>query len=67
VATHSAPPHPIPSTQGSSLKLVPKLKRTENFDMTNPAFPTLDGASRSAADASLDFGRFRCGCVSGNC
>ena len=27
--------------------------------MTNPAFPTLDGASRSAADASLEFGRFR--------
>jgi DNA-binding winged helix-turn-helix (wHTH) protein len=27
--------------------------------MTNPAFPTLDDASRSAADASLDFGRFR--------
>ena len=27
--------------------------------MTNQAFPTLDDASRSAADASLDFGRFR--------
>ena len=27
--------------------------------MTNPAFPTLDGASRSAVDASLEFGRFR--------
>jgi hypothetical protein len=27
--------------------------------MTNPAFPTLDGASRSAARASLEFGRFR--------
>ena len=40
-------------------KLVLKLKRTENFDMTNPAFPTLDGASRSAAEASLEFGRFR--------
>ena len=29
------------------------------IDMTNPAFPTLDGASRSAAEASLEFGRFR--------
>ena len=27
--------------------------------MTNPAFPTLDGANRSAAEASLEFGRFR--------
>ena len=27
--------------------------------MTNPAFATLDGASRSAAEASLEFGRFR--------
>jgi DNA-binding winged helix-turn-helix (wHTH) protein len=27
--------------------------------MTNPAFPTLDGASRSAAEASLEFDRFR--------
>ena len=31
----------------------------ENFDMTNPAFFKLDGASRSAAEASLEFGRFR--------
>src|SRR5947207_3984380 len=27
--------------------------------MTNPAFFTLDGASRSAAEVSLEFGRFR--------
>jgi DNA-binding winged helix-turn-helix (wHTH) protein len=40
-------------------KPVQKLKRTENFDMTNSAFPKLDGASRSAAEASLEFGRFR--------
>ena len=40
-------------------KLVLKLKRTENFDMTNSAFLTLDGANRSPAEASLEFGRFR--------
>lgn len=33
--------------------------KTGNFDMTNSAFPKLDGASRSAAEASLEFGRFR--------
>ena len=27
--------------------------------MTNSAFPKLDGASRSAAEASLEFGRIR--------
>jgi DNA-binding winged helix-turn-helix (wHTH) protein len=27
--------------------------------MTNSAFPTLDGATRAAADASHEFGRFR--------
>src|SRR5246127_5982301 len=27
--------------------------------MTNSAFPAFDGANRSAADASLEFGRFR--------
>jgi DNA-binding winged helix-turn-helix (wHTH) protein len=27
--------------------------------MTDSAFPTLDGANRSAAEASLEFGRFR--------
>jgi DNA-binding winged helix-turn-helix (wHTH) protein len=27
--------------------------------MTNSTFPTLDGANRSAAEASFEFGRFR--------
>jgi ferredoxin-like protein FixX len=39
--------------------LVLKLNRTGNFDMTTSAFPTLDGANRSSAEASLEFGRFR--------
>ena len=40
-------------------KLVLKPKKTGNFEMTNSAFPTLDGANRSSAEASLEFGRFR--------
>src|SRR4029077_13271846 len=48
--------HSYPIAKG---ELVLKLKRTEDFDMTNSAFPTLDSASRAAAEASLEFGRFR--------
>jgi DNA-binding winged helix-turn-helix (wHTH) protein len=30
-----------------------------NLDMTSSTFPTFDGANRAAAEASLEFGRFR--------
>jgi DNA-binding winged helix-turn-helix (wHTH) protein len=39
--------------------LVLKLKGTGNFDMTNSAFPTFEGVNPSAAEPSLEFGRFR--------
>jgi DNA-binding winged helix-turn-helix (wHTH) protein len=48
--------HSVPNRKG---KLVLKLKRTGDFDMTNSAFPTFDGANPSAAEASLEFDRFR--------
>ena len=53
---HGASVTPYRDAKG---KLVLKLKRTGDFDMTNSAFPTFDGANPSAAEASLDFGRFR--------
>jgi DNA-binding winged helix-turn-helix (wHTH) protein len=39
--------------------LVLKLKGTGNFDMTNSASPTFEGVNPSAAEPSLEFGRFR--------
>jgi len=38
---------------------VPKPNRTGHFDMVNSAFHSLDGTNCAAAEASLEFGRFR--------
>jgi DNA-binding winged helix-turn-helix (wHTH) protein len=53
---HGASVTSIPGRKG---QLVLKPKKTGNFKMTNSAFPTFDGANRSAVEASLEFGRFR--------
>jgi DNA-binding winged helix-turn-helix (wHTH) protein len=46
----------VPDCKG---QVGPEIQENGNFDVTSVAFPTLDGASRSAAEASLEFRRFR--------
>jgi DNA-binding winged helix-turn-helix (wHTH) protein len=53
---HCALGYSVPDCKG---QVGPEIQENRNFDMTSWAFPTLDGASHSAAEASLEFGRFR--------